>query len=80
MHQMRQLFFSVEPDYLPPIPEPDCIMRLYHHERQEVLRYYLQNFKSDFINVWYKIPLPLAGAAAFSTCVKQHTYNFPQRA
>jgi hypothetical protein len=27
----------------------------------------LQNFKPDFIIDWKKIPLPLAGAVAFST-------------
>jgi hypothetical protein len=29
--------------------------------------HYLQNFKSDFVIDWKKIPLPLAGAGAFST-------------
>jgi hypothetical protein len=37
----------------------------------------LQNFKPDFVIDWNKIPLPLAGAAAFSTVHIKHTYNTP---
>jgi hypothetical protein len=52
--------------YLCTIRELYSIINFYFSDTQSDLHHYLQNFKSDFVIVWKKIPLPLVGAAAFS--------------
>lgn len=48
------------------------VYHIHYSEKQRDLPGYLQNFKADFVIVWKKIPLPLAGAVALSTCNKAY--------